>query len=38
LAGFLAKYRVMRGYHDPRYEIIFKKYPKGVKRELAVFG
>ena len=37
LAGFLAKYRLMRGYHDPRYEAIFKAYT-GPKREAAVFA
>ena len=39
LAGFLTKYRAMRGYHDPRYEDIFKKYPPGsLGRDTAVFA
>lgn len=38
LAGFLWKYRIMKGYHDPRYDVVFKKYPPGtLGREMAVF-
>lgn len=39
LAGFLLVNRIFKGFHDPRYEAIFKKYDKNsLKKDAAVFA
>ncbi|CAD8112952.1 unnamed protein product [Paramecium sonneborni] len=39
LAGFLFYYRILRGFRDPRYEVIFVNYKKETfKRDVVVFG